>query len=511
MTAERNEQRGVHATMTQTIDMINGSGEGEGPTGEELHVIKLEAEEARQSFVGRRVNHAHVQALAQQAELNFRASERRDECRVCAQALTGEIREQVIKADREEMLSQLELVMFSDQDVEAAEQLLQAAAERQRAAEQAVAALGVASAQAGFVQNMLDQRTQLVTEGKALTARIEAMNAELGESESQAVGVEEEKRSIAERHQYIRTEMRALSTEISSAKAAIAQMDSTDISSVRSVADVDTDLVAAKVAAKAAVEAMNALGSDDSSELVEHVRLARIAVNEAKEALAHAAHELESCEAEARETDAAVAKKCAERDLLVQALEDAQAAEVTIEKAKAEMDTLRRVETAFGPSGIPAMILDDVIVELTSVASELLNELSNGRFSVEFKTVGETKAGVSKQSLDIIIRDGSKERPYMTFSGGERMRIDIAIRIGLSVLMARRAGSPLEFLTIDEGFGALDAEGVNTLTTALAKLQSRFALIMVVTHVPEVAEAFPARLEFTSRGKTRSPKVQRAA
>ena len=114
-----------------------------------------------------------------------------------------------------------------------------------------------------------------------------------------------------------------------------------------------------------------------------------------------------------------------------------------------------------------------------------------------FETQRELKSvkGAVSETLDIIISDWRGERPYETFSGGEKFRIDFAIRIALSKLLARRAGASLRLLVLDEGIGSQDAEGRERLMEAIAAIEKDFAKVIVISHVEEIKEAFPTRIE----------------
>ena len=83
------------------------------------------------------------------------------------------------------------------------------------------------------------------------------------------------------------------------------------------------------------------------------------------------------------------------------------------------------------------------------------------------------------------------------FSGGEAFRINFALRIALSRLLANRAGAPLPTLFIDEGFGTQDAAGLERLVEAINVIQNDFQKIIVITHIEELKEAFPVRIEVT--------------
>ena len=81
------------------------------------------------------------------------------------------------------------------------------------------------------------------------------------------------------------------------------------------------------------------------------------------------------------------------------------------------------------------------------------------------------------------------------YSGGEAFRVDFAIRVALSKLLANRAGTQLKTLVIDEGFGTQDARGLEQLVEAIKMISKDFEKILVITHLEALKEAFPVRIE----------------
>jgi DNA repair protein SbcC/Rad50 len=161
---------------------------------------------------------------------------------------------------------------------------------------------------------------------------------------------------------------------------------------------------------------------------------------------------------------------------------------------KAILDELR---LAFGKKGIQAMLIEAAIPEIEFEANQLLANMTNGQMHVRFETQRETVAGDTVETLDINIADELGTRPYELFSGGEAFRVNFAIRIALSKLLARRAGAQLQMLVIDEGFGTQDAAGRERLVEAINSVQDDFARILVITHIEELKDAFPVRIEVT--------------
>jgi exonuclease SbcC len=101
------------------------------------------------------------------------------------------------------------------------------------------------------------------------------------------------------------------------------------------------------------------------------------------------------------------------------------------------------------------------------------------------------------ETLDISISDNVGVRPYEMYSGGEAFRVNFAIRIALSRLLAQRAGARLQTLVIDEGFGSQDPEGRQRLVEAINIIQSDFDRVLVITHIDSLKDAFPVRIQVT--------------
>lgn len=164
--------------------------------------------------------------------------------------------------------------------------------------------------------------------------------------------------------------------------------------------------------------------------------------------------------------------------------------------AQSIYDELR---TAFSVKGVPAMIIEAAVPEIEAEANRLLARMTGGCMHLRFDTQRETQAGETRETLEIKIADELGTRPYENYSGGEQFRVNFAIRVALSKLLARRAGAQLQTLVIDEGFGTQDARGRERLIEAINAIRDDFALILVVTHIDELKDAFPARIEVIKR------------
>ena len=152
---------------------------------------------------------------------------------------------------------------------------------------------------------------------------------------------------------------------------------------------------------------------------------------------------------------------------------------------------------AFGKKGVQAMLIDTAIPQIEDEANRLLGRMTDNQMHLSLDTQRDTKKGDTVETLEIRIADALGTRAYDAFSGGEAMRVNFAVRIALSRLLARRAGARLETLVIDEGFGTLDASGRERMVEAITSVQEDFRRIIVITHIDELKERFPAQIEIT--------------
>ncbi len=185
-------------------------------------------------------------------------------------------------------------------------------------------------------------------------------------------------------------------------------------------------------------------------------------------------------------------------DVLKQMKEQKAAREQEKQEILTAISRLRQLEKAFGKDGIPALLIEKALPEIEAHANEVLDQLSGGLMRLSFATQREyrdTKREDRKETLDIIISASAEERAYELFSGGEAFRINFAVRLALSQMLATRAGAKLQTLVIDEGFGSQDAEGRQRLIEAINFVRHKFARILVITHLEELKDAFSARIE----------------
>ena len=175
--------------------------------------------------------------------------------------------------------------------------------------------------------------------------------------------------------------------------------------------------------------------------------------------------------------------------------EKARVQRIQLNRATREKGSYEELARAFGKGGVQALIIETVLPEIEDEANRLLSRMTDNRMHVKIETQRERRTGGSIETLDINIADELGARPYEMFSGGEAFRINFALRVAISRLLTRRAGAPLRILFIDEGFGTQDGTGREKLLDAIYSIQEDFDRIIVITHIDELKEAFPVRIQ----------------
>jgi len=172
-------------------------------------------------------------------------------------------------------------------------------------------------------------------------------------------------------------------------------------------------------------------------------------------------------------------------------------------EAAEEATIFKQLAEAFGKKGgIQALLIEQAIPEIEDEANRLLGRMTDGRMALKLESQRDAKSkkGAVIETLDIRIADELGIRNYEMFSGGEAFRINLALRIALSKLLVNRAGASLPTLIIDEGFGTQDSSGREKLVDAIRSIQDEFKKIIVITHLEDLKDAFPVRINVTKTG-----------
>lgn len=155
-------------------------------------------------------------------------------------------------------------------------------------------------------------------------------------------------------------------------------------------------------------------------------------------------------------------------------------------KVSALLEQIGKLQSVFRGNAFVEFMAEEQLIHVTRDASSRLSKLTRGRYAIEV----DSNSG-------FVIRDdanGGIKRPVTSLSGGETFLTSLALALSLSAQIQLRGKFPLQFFFLDEGFGTLDQELLDTVVTALEKVQMENFAIGVISHVPELKARLTKRL-----------------
>jgi exonuclease SbcC len=149
-------------------------------------------------------------------------------------------------------------------------------------------------------------------------------------------------------------------------------------------------------------------------------------------------------------------------------------------------------------SGFPRWLVTEALDLLVADASALLLRLSDGKYSLVAVDDGRDLGVVDHANADEV-------RPVRSLSGGETFQASLAFALALSDHLASLAAggaARLDAIFLDEGFGTLDADSLDTVAATIEALAGGGRMVGIVTHVRELAERVPVRYVVTKGART---------
>jgi exonuclease SbcC len=143
---------------------------------------------------------------------------------------------------------------------------------------------------------------------------------------------------------------------------------------------------------------------------------------------------------------------------------------------------------------LSSFVLAARLEEVAQAASERLLTMTAGRYSLAHSDArrGNAKAGLSLLACDSWT---GVDRDTATLSGGETFLASLSLALGLAdVVTAESAGTPMEALFVDEGFGTLDEETLDEVMNVLDGLRAGGRIVGIVSHVTELRQRIPAQV-----------------
>lgn len=186
-------------------------------------------------------------------------------------------------------------------------------------------------------------------------------------------------------------------------------------------------------------------------------------------------------------------------DLLVAARAGVEGLNPRIAAAEGDFATWTILSKALHRDGVPTMMLAAMLPLIEDRANEVLRRLP-GNFSLTFTTS-------SRGWLDIEVDIDGETMEYEMLSTGQRLRVDIALRLGLATMLASRHGAAIRTLWLDEPLAPLSANGKAAFIDMLTALADDFGLVVVVSHDPDFNDRFGSVLEVSMEAGVSSARL----
>jgi DNA repair protein SbcC/Rad50 len=143
---------------------------------------------------------------------------------------------------------------------------------------------------------------------------------------------------------------------------------------------------------------------------------------------------------------------------------------------------------------LSSFVLAARLEEVAAAASQRLAAMTGGRYSLAHS---DARKGNSRAGLSLLACDSwtGVDRDTATLSGGETFLASLSLALGLAdVVTAEAAGTPMEALFVDEGFGTLDEETLDEVMNVLDGLRAGGRIVGIVSHVTELRQRIPAQV-----------------
>ncbi len=389
-----------------------------------------------------------------------------------------------------------------------ADQAMEAVSQQEAAWKEAAASAGDFTREETAAQ--LAQAAALAEKAKGEAARLEAAKEKLRALEKERDACQQRETSLREKLSALEAQAQELERRAQEAQAACAGLDHSALE----------EAIQAKGRAYDAKEKAAAKLLQEAQEEDAQRERAQAALSLAQQALEKANAQWQACPTpweerpqlpqlrqrcqtlrqESLTRREELGKAASARQALEGALQEARRLEEELAALEGQLSRVARLSKSLSgsnPMKMPILqyVLSVMLEEVLGSANRFFATLSRGRYALRLKD-GPATRGYG--GLDLEVLDGASMLPRSieTLSGGEQFLASLSLAFGLSDVVQNHSGAVrLDSLFIDEGFGSLDGETLDTAMKALAMLQSGGRLIGIISHVSELKNRIPCRVE----------------
>ena len=199
--------------------------------------------------------------------------------------------------------------------------------------------------------------------------------------------------------------------------------------------------------------------------------------------------ELADIKQQIKELDSSILLLTHQIEIMTKDLAKKEELEQKWETESHKKDMIKELEQLFKGNAFIEYVAQSKLSYIAREASVILSKISGGSYALEIN-----------DSAEFIIRDnknGGAVRPSDTLSGGELFITSLSLALALSSSIQLNGAAPLEFFFLDEGFGSLDDDLLDTVMNSLERLQSKKRSIGIISHVETIQARVPLKLLVT--------------
>lgn len=202
-------------------------------------------------------------------------------------------------------------------------------------------------------------------------------------------------------------------------------------------------------------------------------------------------------------TNSALIEKRAKEVALSSQLMIIENAKLTLKEKNTELDIISKedlpsldrnisdvslAKEAFGSKGIKSVVIDYLLPKLEDKINSVLAQMSDFTVRLDTQQLKSDGEGNKEGLFITLVNELGQELPYENYSGGEKLKINVAIAEALASL--QKVG----FRLMDETFVGLDENSTESFALVLERLQNSFSQVVMISHIREVKEMFEDKI-----------------
>lgn len=171
------------------------------------------------------------------------------------------------------------------------------------------------------------------------------------------------------------------------------------------------------------------------------------------------------------------------------------------EELKEQQEIFQLSEILSGQNNLKLTLENYVLIHylerILAQANQRLSLMTGQRYQLSRRQ--QVSKGYSGLEIEVFDAYSNQTRHITSLSGGETFQASLALALGLSeVVQEESGGITLESMFVDEGFGTLDQETLETALDTLMSLKSTGRMVGIISHVSELKQRIPLILEVQS-------------